>query len=141
MQPCRPQSQVIFCFEHIHKRSQKTMTNAQNLGRPSTGTLLGRTVRQTRKSTPPPRLSAERDDGADRTTEGVAVLDVGATLLRCEEVLRRIGLRRTALYALIKAGKFPAPVKLGGASAWVDIEITRWIENLMLVRDRRANSR
>jgi prophage regulatory protein len=37
---------------------------------------------------------------------------------------------RTAVYELIKAGKFPRPVKVGAASAWIDVEITRWIEQL-----------
>jgi prophage regulatory protein len=45
---------------------------------------------------------------------------------------------RTALYALIKAKKFPAPVKVGGASAWVDAEVSRWIEELINVRDQVA---
>jgi prophage regulatory protein len=57
-----------------------------------------------------------------------------ASLLRFPAVLKRTAMGRTALYALIKAGKFPAPVKVGGASAWVDVEITRWIEELMLAR-------
>ncbi len=42
---------------------------------------------------------------------------------------------RTAVYELIKAGKFPRPVKVGAASAWIDVEITRWIQELAAKRD------
>jgi prophage regulatory protein len=62
---------------------------------------------------------------------------INASLLRCPAVLKRTAMGRTALYALIKAGKFPAPVKVGGASAWVDVEISRWIEGLMLAREAK----
>ena len=37
-------------------------------------------------------------------------------LIRLNEVLDRVPLRKSAIYAHIKAGSFPAPVKLGGAS-------------------------
>jgi prophage regulatory protein len=45
---------------------------------------------------------------------------------------------RTALYGLIKEGKFPRPVKVGAASAWIDTEISRWIEQLALNRENRS---
>jgi predicted DNA-binding transcriptional regulator AlpA len=48
-------------------------------------------------------------------------------------------MRRTDIYALIGEGRFPPPVKLGGASAWVDLEITLWIEDLMASRDARSS--
>lgn len=59
-------------------------------------------------------------------------------LLRLPDVMRRIGMKRTAVYALMKEGSFPAPVKVGGASAWVDYEITQWIERLMAARPTSA---
>jgi prophage regulatory protein len=55
-------------------------------------------------------------------------------LLRLPAVTARVGMRRTSIYALIKAGKFPSPVKIGKASAWVDDEITQWIEELKIER-------
>jgi prophage regulatory protein len=65
----------------------------------------------------------------------VATWLAGAKLLRLPAVCLRVGLQRTAVYALISAGKFPPPVKVGGASAWVDVEITKWIEGLVASRD------
>jgi prophage regulatory protein len=82
---------------------------------------------------------------------GVAVATHGATvneldaqtvapivqprLIRFPAVQERVGMGRTAVYELIKAGKFPRPVKVGAASAWIDAEITRWIEELAARRD------
>lgn len=50
-------------------------------------------------------------------------------LLRLPEVQYQTGLGRSAIYAKIKAGTFPAPVKLGErSSAWVSSSIDTWIE-------------
>jgi prophage regulatory protein len=57
-----------------------------------------------------------------------------ARLIRLPAVQERVGMGRTAVYELIKAGKFPRPVKVGAASAWIDVEITRWIEQLAASR-------
>ena len=58
-----------------------------------------------------------------------------AKLLRFPAVQQRVSMGRTAVYELIKAGKFPRPVKVGAASAWIDIEITHWIQELAAKRD------
>ncbi len=51
-----------------------------------------------------------------------------ASLLRQPAVVQRTGVRKTAMYQAIKAGEFPAPVKLTGrAVAWVSTEIDAWI--------------
>lgn len=50
-------------------------------------------------------------------------------LIRPNEVLRRIGLRRTSLYRLIRAGDFPKPIKLTEqATAWPESEVDAWID-------------
>lgn len=42
----------------------------------------------------------------------------------------------THRWRLIKAGKFPQPVKLGGArNAWVEAEIDEWVEARIAERD------
>lgn len=46
---------------------------------------------------------------------------------------------RTQLWRLIKAKKFPAPVKVGpGRNAWVDTEIDAYIEEKIAERDAEA---
>lgn len=50
------------------------------------------------------------------------------TILRRKQVEARIGLRRSAIYAMIEAGAFPAPVKLGArAVGWVAGEVDDWL--------------
>jgi predicted DNA-binding transcriptional regulator AlpA len=51
-------------------------------------------------------------------------------LLRLPEVLRLVPVRKTAWFAGIKAGHFPAPVKLGPrVSAWRVRDIMDLVEN------------
>ena len=49
-------------------------------------------------------------------------------LLRLPAVIRRVGLRKTAIYEKIRRGEFPAPVAIGvRARAWRASEIDNWI--------------
>jgi len=51
------------------------------------------------------------------------------TLMRLPAVLQATGYGRSSIYSLVKARRFPAPVKLagGGAVAWRSSEIAAWI--------------
>lgn len=50
-------------------------------------------------------------------------------LLRLPEVQHQSGLGRSAIYSRIKAGTFPAPVKIGArVAAWPAAVIDEWIE-------------
>ncbi|MGU3316302.1 helix-turn-helix transcriptional regulator [Sphingomonas sp. M6A6_1c] len=52
---------------------------------------------------------------------------------RVEEIA---GLKRTRIYAMIRAGSFPAPYKPGGAgSRWSEAEVRAWLEK---VKEARA---
>lgn len=55
-------------------------------------------------------------------------------LLRLPDVRDKLKLGRTAIYALVKRGELPQPVKLGTASAWPEHEIDAYIERLMSER-------
>ncbi len=49
-------------------------------------------------------------------------------VVRLPDVLARVGLSRSTLWRLIKAGQFPKPIKLGGrAVGWIEEEIDEWI--------------
>lgn len=63
-------------------------------------------------------------------------------LLRLPAVQRATGLGRSQVYALAKAGKFPAPIKLSErCSAWVGDEIEAWIaERIAAARGAKAAS-
>lgn len=50
-------------------------------------------------------------------------------LLRRGDVENLIGLRRSKLYEMVRAGEFPAPVKLSSrAVAWRASEVQAWIK-------------
>ena len=50
-------------------------------------------------------------------------------LLRLPEVMRAVGLGRSAIYERINAGVFPRPIALGrNAVAWPSDVITKWID-------------
>lgn len=49
--------------------------------------------------------------------------------IRLGEVLATCGKSRSSVYASIKEGTFPAPVKLQGrSSAWLRSEVLRWMQ-------------
>lgn len=51
-------------------------------------------------------------------------------IIRRNQVQELTGLKKSHIYALIKAGTFPSPVKLGAkAVGRVEQEITRWIDS------------
>jgi prophage regulatory protein len=53
------------------------------------------------------------------------------TLLRLPQVLSRFPISRSGWYAGVKAGKYPAPIKLGArTSAWRESDIDRLIETV-----------
>lgn len=49
-------------------------------------------------------------------------------LLRIRQVLAKTGLGRSSLYALVKSGRFPSPLKLSERSvAWRESAVDLWI--------------
>ena len=57
-----------------------------------------------------------------------------------EGVRGRVGMHPSTIYAKIKAGTFPKPVKQGRSSMWPESEIDSYIERLKLERDREQNA-
>ena len=50
------------------------------------------------------------------------------SILRLPQVKTRTGMSRSAIYAAIKAGSFPAPLSLGArADGWLDSAVDEWI--------------
>jgi len=49
-------------------------------------------------------------------------------LIKLPEVMQRTGKKRSTVYANVKAGLMPAPIKIGEkAVGWVETEIEEWI--------------
>lgn len=60
-------------------------------------------------------------------------------LLRRPEVEQRTGLGRSSLYAMMRAGQFPLPARIGPrAVAWSAVEVARWCEQRLAARDHGA---
>ena len=54
---------------------------------------------------------------------------MSTTLLRLPQVLERVGLGKSSVYAMIHRKEFPAPIKIGDRiSAWDSSAIDAWIE-------------
>lgn len=50
-------------------------------------------------------------------------------ILRLPEVKKKTGLGRSSIYQFVAAGRFPAPIQLGGHSVgWLEEEVDLWIE-------------
>ncbi len=61
------------------------------------------------------------------------------TLLRLPQVKVRTGLSRSAIYRMVQAGSFPAPVKLTArSSAWIELEVAEWCQSRISARDAKG---
>ncbi|OOW67140.1 hypothetical protein Xmar_07990 [Xanthomonas axonopodis pv. martyniicola] len=58
--------------------------------------------------------------------------------LRIREVMIRTGLSKSTIYAKIRLKEFPSPVSLGSISAWVESEISEWMDAQVAARDKAA---
>lgn len=56
-------------------------------------------------------------------------IQAALSILRRRQVEKRVGLTRSPLYARIKAGTFPKPVRLGNSRSvgWLEHEVDAWI--------------
>jgi prophage regulatory protein len=58
-------------------------------------------------------------------------LDQPERLIKLAEVSRRVGLGKSMIYEMIRAGRFPAQYKISPfASRWSEREITAWIDEV-----------
>ncbi|MGF6965925.1 prophage regulatory protein [Paraburkholderia sp. WC7.3g] len=65
---------------------------------------------------------------ADRVNQATGPLRI----LRRPETQSRVGLARSTIYAMMKAGQFPKPIQLGPrAVGWVESEIDEWLSAKM----------
>ena len=51
---------------------------------------------------------------------------------------RRVGLKHSAIYAMMRLGEFPLPLKLGHAVRWRLLEVQAWVASLPRARGQRA---
>jgi prophage regulatory protein len=59
----------------------------------------------------------------------MAINETKAVISDLAKVMDKTTLGRSTIYAYVKDGKFPAPIKLGDrAIGWIDAEIDAWID-------------
>ena len=51
-------------------------------------------------------------------------------LLSYKDVGARLGFSRTAVFELVRSGKFPTPLRIGRARRWRESDVDRWIAAL-----------
>jgi prophage regulatory protein len=61
--------------------------------------------------------------------------------LRLPDVMAKVGLKRSTIYALAKQGLFPSPIKLGSrASAWLENQVEDWLTARVAAPSVKADS-
>ena len=76
-------------------------------------------------------------DFRDRLREWERRTDQHSDLLRIDEVMRRTGLPRSSVYALIKTEEFPRQIRISPMrSAWDSLEVDAWIQSKLALRER-----
>lgn len=63
-------------------------------------------------------------------------------IIRMPEVMAKVGLRKSAVYSMIKRGEFPAQIRLGENSVgWIEADVDEWVRiRGETVRDRGNES-
>lgn len=61
-------------------------------------------------------------------------------LERLRTVVARTGMSRSWIYKEVAAGRFPKPIKVGGASGWSAAAIDGWIEALISVPSTQSGT-
>lgn len=49
------------------------------------------------------------------------------SLMRLEQLMLKIGLKKPTIYSMMKRGLLPRPIKIGRASLWVESEIDEFL--------------
>ena len=54
--------------------------------------------------------------------------DPDPKLIQLPQLCQRVGLSRTTIYRLIRAGTFPKPIKIATTSVWATRLVDAWVE-------------
>jgi prophage regulatory protein len=64
---------------------------------------------------------------------------VDEVVVRMPEVMRRVGLSKSSIYAMVTAKSFPAPIPIGPrARGWLISEISSWLSQRVAAREKQA---
>lgn len=77
--------------------------------------------------TPQPRRYTELPAALHGASVATSSPPPSERLLRMPQVEDRVGAKKTAIYAWVKAGTFPPPIKIGPMALWLESEVEAWI--------------
>jgi prophage regulatory protein len=61
------------------------------------------------------------------------------TFLRCRQVVERTGISRSLIYAYMRTGTFPAPIRISARRVgWLESEVTAWIAERLSANKQRG---
>jgi prophage regulatory protein len=55
-------------------------------------------------------------------------MNAGDRFMTLKEVEKKVGLKKSAIYARAATGEFPQAVKIGAATRWSEAELDEWID-------------
>lgn len=62
-------------------------------------------------------------------------------VMRMKDVVKKIGLCRATIYAMIGRGEFPRPIRIGErATGWRESELEAWLAKRTAARERSASA-
>jgi len=65
-----------------------------------------------------------------RNKQPLDAAQLETSLLNISTLMATTALSRSSIYARVKAGTMPAPIKIGGSTRWHSETIRRWIDSL-----------
>jgi prophage regulatory protein len=61
--------------------------------------------------------------------------------INLQAVEDKTALKKSSIYAKVKAGEFPAPIKMGARTVWIESEVDSWLDAQVAAwRDKTAVS-
>ena len=78
------------------------------------------------------------DDYLAGKNKAEAAVPQGRAVIRLPEVMRRVGLKKSAIYKRMGDGTFPKPLSDGGVNRWFESDIDEYIARLKARRNRGA---
>lgn len=80
-------------------------------------------------------MSQPKSRPKQETSAPMATLPASRRIIRLPQVCEMVGLSRTSVYRFIQRGEFPAPIKIGLMSGWLEYEIAAWIDGKINARE------
>ncbi len=62
------------------------------------------------------------------------------TMLNVKQLMAKLNISKTTIYALVKLGELPSPVRIGGSARWMPDEIASYIEKNVTNQNQSLNA-